>query len=89
MACDQECVLVEDKEAFEDLEVLFVKHCASDTIVQFPIRKRSFGLKALVGKRRPNFEKSVGCINRKDLQRNTYMSRCASSIGYCTIAKFT
>jgi hypothetical protein len=48
VTCGQEHILVEDEEALEDLEVLFVKHCAPDTIVQLLIRKRSFGLKALV-----------------------------------------
>jgi hypothetical protein len=46
-------VLVEDKEALEDLEILFVEKGASDTVIQFLIGKRSLGLKALVRKGRP------------------------------------
>ena len=53
MACNQQRVLVEDKETFENLEVLFVKDCAADTIVQLLIGKWLFSLKALVGQRRP------------------------------------
>jgi hypothetical protein len=49
MACERECVLVEDEEAFENLEVLFVQDCAADTIVQLLIGKWSLSLKALVG----------------------------------------
>jgi hypothetical protein len=49
MLCNRERVLVEDKEAFENLEILFVQDCAADTIVQLLIRKWPFGLKALVG----------------------------------------
>jgi hypothetical protein len=49
MACNRKRVLVEDKEAFENLEVLFVQDCAADTIVQLLIGKWPFSLKALVG----------------------------------------
>ena len=49
MACDRERVLVEDEEAFENLEVLLVQDGAADTIVQLLIGKWSFSLKALVG----------------------------------------
>jgi len=49
MVCNRERVLVEDKEAFENLEVLFVQDCAADTIVQLLIGKWPFSLKALVG----------------------------------------
>jgi hypothetical protein len=48
MACYRERVLVEDKEAFENLEVLFVQDCTTDTVVQLLIGKWPFGLKALV-----------------------------------------
>lgn len=89
MTCDRERVLVEDEEALKDLEVLFVHYCAPDTIVQLLVRKRAFGLKALVRKRRPSVNKSVGGISQNELRTSTYMSRCASSIGYCTIAKLT
>jgi hypothetical protein len=49
MGCNRERVLVEDKEAFEDLEVLFVQDCAADAIVQLLVGKWPFCLKALVG----------------------------------------
>jgi hypothetical protein len=49
IACKGERVLVEDKEAFENLKVLFVQDCATDTIVQLLIGKWPFSLKALVG----------------------------------------
>ena len=49
MACNREGVLVEDKEAFENLKVLLVQDCAADTIVQLLIGKWPFSLKALVG----------------------------------------
>jgi len=50
----RERVLVEDEEALEDLEVLFVENCAPDSVVQLLVRKRSFGFKALVGKCGPS-----------------------------------
>ena len=49
IACKRKRVLVEDKEAFENLKVLFVQDCATDTIVQLLIGKWPFSLKALVG----------------------------------------
>jgi hypothetical protein len=57
VACDREHILVEDEEALEDLEVLFIEYRAPDTIMQLLVRKRSFGVKALVGKRGPNVNK--------------------------------
>ena len=47
------CVLVEDKEALEDLKMLFVENGASDTVIQLLIGERSLDLKALVRKGRP------------------------------------
>ena len=87
MACNRERVLVEDKEAFENLQVLFVQHCAADAIVQLLIRKWAFSLKALVGQGRPGV-KQVSWPNQWK-GSDAYISRCASSIGYCTIAKLT
>jgi hypothetical protein len=75
MTCDRELVLVEDEEALENLEILFVDYCAPDTIVQLLVRKRTFGMKALVGKCGPNVNRSVDGINRNRLRRTTYMSR--------------
>ena len=57
VACGRDHILVEDEEALEDLEILFIEYCAPNTIVQLLVRKRSFCVKALVGKRRPNVNK--------------------------------
>jgi hypothetical protein len=80
--------LVEDEEALENLEILLVEYGASDTVVQLLIREWLLRLKALVGKRGPTSINQYTNRSRQ-LQIGAYMSRCASSIGYCTIAKFT
>jgi hypothetical protein len=57
VVCGREHILVEDEEALEYLEVLFIEYRAPDTIVQLLVRKRSFGVKALIGKRGPYVNK--------------------------------
>lgn len=49
----KEYALVEDEEALEDLKILLVEHGTPDTVVKLLIRKRSLGLKTLVGERGP------------------------------------